>query len=255
MNRLGMDVAQDLIRDRAQGGVEVVVAMSGGVDSGLVAALAVQAVGSRARAVTIQSEFVARQEIAAAKSIAEHVGIRHELLEMHHLESAAVRRNGPDRCYHCKGRVFERLQKKFHDAVLCDGTNGDDDPARPGLKALAERGVMSPLRLAGVTKANIRSAAKVLGLPNWDRPSESCLATRIPVGTELTVKRLDMVAVMENYWRGCGVESLRVGHDDLVATVIYMPEYADIMKKNRERFAELIKGIGLRSFRCTEWNP
>ncbi len=139
------------------------------------------------------------------------------------------------------------------DCIILDGTNADDDPARPGLRAVREFGVFSPLKEVDMTKSDVRATAKSIGLPNWNAPSESCLATRIPIGMPLTADRLEKVNTMELFFHNLGVETLRARHDNLVATVEFLPQYADIMKKNRDSFAALIERIGLRSYEFKEW--
>lgn len=245
-----------LIAERCGDASRVVVALSGGVDSSLVAAAAQQSLGSKVIGVTVQSELIPQRDFTRAVELAEQIGMVHHPLLMQALENKLVRRNNEDRCYHCKKGIFELMVLEYGDDVLIlDGTNADDDPDRPGLRAVGEFGVFSPLKEAGLTKAQVRVLAKQLELPSWNRPSESCLATRIPVGIPLSAKALDRVQVMESFFQNKGVETLRAYHDNLVATVTYMPEYSEIMEKNRDSFAALIKRIGLRSFVFKEWTP
>lgn len=251
-------VAQRLMAaDRA------VIALSGGVDSGLVAAAvhAAHAAGGRrdhhARpvAVTIHSELSAGRDVERAAEVARHIGINHHVIDVRMLDIDAVRRNGPDRCYHCKDAIFALLRRDWGaGCLLVDGTNGDDDPARPGLRAAAEHGVFHPLRQLGIAKARVRELARAAGLPNHDAPSESCLATRLAPGTMLTAGRLDTVRRMEGFWHERGVNTLRARHDDMVATVEYPGQYAETMEQNRDLFCRMIKGIGLESCRFEEWS-
>lgn len=139
------------------------------------------------------------------------------------------------------------------ECLIIDGTNADDDPKRPGLQAVKQFNVFSPLKEQGWGKTKVREVARTIGLPNWNAPSESCLATRIAEGMPLNKARLDMVQVMETFFHQAGVETLRARHDNLVASVEYLPQYADIMNKKRDSFAALIKRIGLRSFEFKEW--
>ncbi len=245
-----------MIVKRCSQAPHVVVALSGGVDSSLVAALAQKALGSKAIGVTVQSELTPQRDFTRAVELAEHIGMVHHPLLMRAMDNKMVRRNNEDRCYHCKKSIFELMVLEYgDDVVIMDGTNADDDPERPGLRAVKEFGVFSPLKEAGLTKAQVRIYAKRLGLPGWNYPSESCLATRVPVGMPLSVKALDRVQAMELFFHSKGVETLRATHDNLVATVTYMPEYSEIMEKNRDSFAALIKRIGLRSYIFKEWTP
>ena len=186
--------------------------------------------------------------------VAEWIGIEHHPLLLRPLEEPGVRNNGPDRCYACKRALFRTLRLEYGDrCLLLDGTNADDDPARPGLRAVRESGVISPLARCGLTKEAVRALAREAGLPNWDRPSESCLATRIPTGTVLTPEALALVEKLETYFHERGIPSLRVRHDNLVATVEYPAQYAEIIEKHRDNFVAETRRIGLRSCRFKEW--
>lgn len=232
----------------------VVVALSGGVDSSLVAHAALAACGDATTAVTVRSEVTPRRDFDRAVRLARHIGLPHAKALVRVLEDRDVVRNGPDRCYYCKRAIFRALRRSYGEhAVILDGTNAEDDPARPGLRAVREFGVLSPLRACGLDKAAIRRLAREVGLPSWDTPSESCLATRLPVGTPLSVEALARVEAMETFFHARGVETLRARHDNLMATVEHLPQYADIMEKNRDSFAALIKEIGLRSAEFKEW--
>lgn len=242
------------IAKRCQGYEVALVALSGGVDSGLVAAAAHAAVGSQSIAVTVSSELTPKRDLDQAKKVAEHIGIHHEVLPVSVLENAAVRSNGPDRCYHCKKLIFRSIFTHYNDSsILLDGTNYDDDPARPGLKAVCEFKVYSPLRDLGLAKEKVRSMAHDLNMPNWNTPSESCLATRIQSGCELSASGLSKVEALESFYHNLGVDTLRVRHDNLVAIVEYEPQYAKIISENRENFMALAESIGMRSCKFKEW--
>ncbi|MDD3310521.1 ATP-dependent sacrificial sulfur transferase LarE [Pseudodesulfovibrio sp.] len=249
-----MDLLQASIADKAGQGGCVVVALSGGVDSSLVALAAFRAVGERAIAVTGDHELVARRELDRAAELAALIGMAHRVLPVEPLDDPLVRGNGPDRCYGCKRALFRAIREALGaDCLVLDGTNADDDPARPGLRAVREWGVVSPLKACGLCKSDVRALARESGLPTWDRPSESCLATRIPTGTPLEPGELALVDRLESFFHARGVESLRVRPDNLMATVEYMPEHSEIVDKLRDNFAAEIEGIGLRSCRFREW--
>lgn len=231
----------------------VVVAMSGGVDSGLVAAAAHAVVGDRCIGVTIHSELTLCHDVEVAASVSKKKDIPHRTLDVSVLGDTAVRANGEDRCYHCKKLLFSRIVREFSGCRLLDGTNADDDPARPGRQAAEELGVFSPLLAAGIGKARVRDLAREIGLPNWGAPSESCLAARIRHGIPLSKEGLDKVRVMEGFFHEAGVPTLRVYHDNLVATVVYLQQYAEIMENQRDNFAALVEKIGLLSFDFKEY--
>ncbi|MEF2230547.1 MAG: asparagine synthase-related protein [Pseudodesulfovibrio sp.] len=252
---MGMDELRSCISGHARGRSPVVVALSGGVDSALVALAARAAAGPGVVAATAGHELVARREFTRAVETAEWIGMEHHPVLLRPLLDPAIRGNGDDRCLACKRALFRTMIMEYGDRCLVlDGTNADDDPARPGLLAVRESGVASPLRECGLTKEAVRALAREAGLPDWDRPSDSCLATRIPRGTPLDAGRLAMVERLESFFHERGVAALRVRPDNLVATVEYLPQYADIMRKYRDDFMAEIKRIGLRSCRFQAWS-
>lgn len=204
----------DLFRQRGP----VAVAFSGGVDSTLALWAAARALGGRALGVSIRSEFICRAERERAERmaafLAEAVGARVAVRGISALSHARLRGNPPDRCYLCKQLVLAEVRAEARAAYgedfrLADGTNADDDPARPGLRAVAEAGALSPLALCGIDKAGVRELARRLGLPNAEDPSNSCLATRVPTGAELTFARLTAIEGMERAARDLGLLDLR----------------------------------------------
>ena len=193
-----------------------VVAFSGGVDSSLVAALAARALGARALAVTAVSPALAAGELEGARAVAAAIGIGHEEITTAELERAGYRRNGPDRCYHCKTELYTRLaalaEKRGYAAVL-SGANADDiGDWRPGLRAAAEQGVFHPLLEAGVGKAEVRLLARELGVPSADKPASPCLASRLPHGTPVEPAALAQVDRAEQALKRLGYRVLRVRH-------------------------------------------
>ncbi|MDR2783773.1 MAG: ATP-dependent sacrificial sulfur transferase LarE [Treponema sp.] len=191
----------------------VAVAFSGGVDSALVCAAAFDALGDKAIAVTIVSPMLPAREIADAKRVAEFIGIEHVLLQSPVIEDD-VASNPVDRCYHCKkhefGAVIDYAKTRRINAVL-DGSNTDDEgDYRPGMKALAELGVISPLRDARLAKPDVRALSKERGLPVWDKPAFACLASRIPYGETIDVEKLSAVERAETVLAETGFRQARV---------------------------------------------
>ena len=250
-----MDALIPLIVGRSNVAGQAVVALSGGVDSGLTAWAAHAALGDAVVATTVVSELTSERERKRAQAVAEHIGIAYRTIEMKVLGNHLIRANQPDRCYHCKRLIFRQLNDVFgSNTLFMDGTNADDDPLRPGLKALREFGVFSPLREAGMGKADIRAMARTVGLPNWNTPSESCLATRIAHGIALSAEGLHIVETLEAHCHGLGVETLRVRYDNLMAIVEYLPQCAEIMLKNHDNVVALAHRIGVRSCEFKEWS-
>ena len=167
-----------------------IVAFSGGIDSTLVAKAAYDALGERAVAVTADSASLAGSEREETLALARQIGIRHVIVQSNELQDERYRANTPLRCYWCKhelaGILTAYARQHGYQAIL-DGNNLDDTrDVRPGRKAMAEGGFRSPLIEAGMTKADVREAARLLGLPNWDKPAMACLASRIPYGSQVT---------------------------------------------------------------------
>jgi uncharacterized protein len=193
-----------------------VVAFSGGVDSSLVAALAAQALGERALAVTAVSPALATGELDGARSVADAVGITHRTITTAELAREGYRRNDEYRCYHCKTELYERLvvlaEREGYAAVL-SGANADDvGDWRPGLHAAAEHGVRHPLLEAGVGKEEVRALARELGVPSAEKPASPCLASRLPYGTRVTPAALAQVDRAEQALKALGFRVLRVRH-------------------------------------------
>ncbi|KUK44294.1 MAG: ATP-dependent sacrificial sulfur transferase LarE [Methanothrix sp.] len=178
----------------------VVVAFSGGVDSSVLAAAARSALGDRALAITVRSELQSRADLANARSVAAEIGIEHLVLEVRALELEGICGNLPLRCYLCKRAMAERLLDEAGSRgikFVVDGTNASDRADdRPGMRALFEAGIRMPLRELGITKGEVRDMARGIGLSNADRPSRSCLATRIE--GPLSPERLSRVEAAED---------------------------------------------------------
>ncbi len=181
---------------------KVMVALSGGVDSALVAYAAYRALGSSAVAVTADYKTLAQEELDSARRVCSEIGIRHVITEYNELENPDFVKNDKDRCFHCRTQLAEHLaeilRKEGADTVV-DGTNVDDlGEYRPGIAALREGGVKSPLVEVGLGKQEIRECARQAGLSVYDRPSNSCLASRIPWGLEVTAEKLARIEKGEN---------------------------------------------------------
>lgn len=191
----------------------VAIAFSGGVDSTYLVTAAAQYAQS-VHAYTIDSAFVPRFELEGAKALTKKIGITHTLLPIDVLQNETVVQNPKDRCYFCKKAVFSTIwkaAKKDGYNLLLDGTNASDDASdRPGMLALAELDVLSPLRLCGLTKSLIRERSRALGLPTWNKPSYACLATRIPTGEPITKEKLERTEWAETYLMGLGLSDFRV---------------------------------------------
>lgn len=191
-----------------------VVAMSGGVDSSLVASLAFSALADRAVAVTLTGPAVAASEVERAGTVARTIGIRHVELPVDPLGRPEYRANGPDRCYHCRSVETESLRafgSRNGSEQYLDGIHVDDlADDRPGLRAMEEARFRHPLLWAGWGKRYVREEARRRGLPNWDLPSDACLASRVFRGEAITPELLRRVEAAESLVRELGFRRVRV---------------------------------------------
>jgi len=200
-----------------------IVAFSGGVDSSLVAAASVRVLGERALAVTAVSPALATGELDGARSVARAVGITHRTITTDELAREGYRRNGEDRCYHCKSELYDRLAALGAGegyAVVYSGANVDDlGDWRPGLRAAADHDVRHPLVESGFRKEDVRRWASALAIPSADKPAMPCLASRLPYGTRVDPVVLAQVDRAELAVRALGYRDLRVRHLGTAARV------------------------------------
>lgn len=202
------------LKELIKGQGRVVVAFSGGVDSTALLVVARES-GVAVTAVTVDSPFMPRRELQSTRDLAGILGVEHLVINKDDDFSKRILANPPDRCYHCKkemfGKIITTVERKYGPCPILDGTNGDDrEEERPGMKALRELGVLSPLRELAVTKEETRFFLRERGLDMWDKPPSSCLATRIPCGEEITSAKLSMVEAAELYLSMCGFRQIRV---------------------------------------------
>ena len=184
---------------------KAILAFSGGVDSTFLLAVLKKDPGREVMAVTVLSPTHPAQESTEARRLARQFSVEHREIRGDEIRLEAFRTNPPDRCYHCKKHLFSKIEeiraREGHEAVL-DGSNADDlFDFRPGLRALQELGVRSPLQEAGLGKAEIRALSREMGLRTWDKPSLACLASRIPYGTEITEEALARIDRCESFLR------------------------------------------------------
>lgn len=199
------------------------VAFSGGVDSSLLVKVCFDLLGQDVLAVTATSESFPERELEAARDMARRIGCRHVVIETHELDLPGFSDNPPNRCYLCKQELFGKI-KQLADRegirVIFDGSNADDQgDYRPGRRAAKEAGVRSPLEEVGLGKKELRSLSRMLGLPNWDRPSFACLASRFPYGTKITGSALRQVEEAEAFLWQLGMRVFRVRHHGTVARI------------------------------------
>jgi uncharacterized protein len=248
-----LSVKYDHLRNILEPLPSLAVAFSGGVDSSLLLAAAVDALGGRVVALTADSPVHPAREIRAAIETGSLLKVRHILVRTDEMDRSAFRANTPDRCYICKKIIFKQLMAAA--AVLgidhvAHGVNLDDfSDYRPGLRAASEMQVISPLVEAGLSKAEIRLLAKSLGLPNWNRPAMACLASRIPYDTALSNSLLARVEAAENLLEDLGFRGGRVRcHGDVARIELATGE--DMARalgdECRKRLVQGIKSAGFK---------
>ncbi len=212
------------------------IAFSGGVDSAFLLYCAKKC-GADVTAYYVKSAFQPQFEFEDAKRIASELEIPLKVIEINILDYEEVKRNDPLRCYYCKRRIFSQIKAQAKSdgySVILDGTNASDDSGdRPGMKALKELKVLSPLRLCGYTKDEIRKQAKNAGLFVWNKPAYACLATRIKPNEEITPNALKLVEKAEMFMMNLGFKNIRVRVSQNEATIILKDNNQELLKEKR----------------------
>ena len=228
----------------------VAVAFSSGVDSTFLLKVAHDVLGDRAIAVTARSCSFPERELKEAAIFAEENGIVHLIVDSEELSIEGFSENPPNRCYLCKHELFSKMKEiadKNGVREVVEGSNMDDlGDYRPGLTAIQELGIKSPLRYAELAKDEIRELSKRLGLPTWEKPSFACLSSRFPYGESISPEKLRMVDEAEQLLLDLGFRQVRVRHHDTLARIeIAEGQFPKIMEKeNRDKIFNRLKEIG-----------
>ena len=228
----------------------VVVAFSGGVDSTLLLSVATDVLGDGATAVTATGAIYARDASESARAVAAAIGVKHVVIPAEQLNIPEFVANTRDKCYHCARHVGQKLLEVAADIGakhVINGENLDDDgDFRPGKRAAKELGIDSPLRDAGFGKTEIIMLARELHLPNWNAPSDSCLATRLQYGLEITAERLSRIEAAESFLRQFGFAQLRVRDSGDTARIeVHKSDFELVMVKDTSaRIVDHLKLLG-----------
>ena len=222
-----MDVALDKKYQRLQDDLRamgsVLVAFSAGVDSSLLLKVASDVLGDRVLGVTGISDSLPEEEKNEAGDLARWMGARHRYIDTEEIHNAQYMENNPRRCYHCRNELYTQMKQVVQQegaAFICEGSIVDDvDDFRPGMLAIREHEVRSPLKDAGFTKADVRALSEHLSLPNADKPSLACLSSRFPYGDHITVEALNQVGQAEAFIRTLGIKQFRVRHHKNLARI------------------------------------
>lgn len=232
------------------------VAFSGGVDSSFLSKVCYDVLGERAIAITVVSPMLPESELKDAMDVSSFIGIKHYFIKDEIIEDK-VAENPADRCYHCKKTEFGNVKKLSEEKgikIIFDGTNLDDmGDYRPGMKAVAELGVISPLKEVGFTKDDIREMSKILNLKTWDKPSFACLASRVPYGEKITVAKLSKIEKSEEFIKKAGFKQFRVrAHEDIARIEIAPEEREKLFNINlMDEISKKLKSYGFK-FVCVE---
>ncbi|WP_066638454.1 ATP-dependent sacrificial sulfur transferase LarE [Desulfolucanica intricata] len=229
---------------------KVVLAFSGGVDSTFLLKVAQEALGDNLKAVTIQAPYIPKWELEEAKQLVAELGVAFEMSEAPIIDE--IRNNPEDRCYLCKKAVFSQIkaiaEREGYPYVI-DGTNFDDlGDYRPGLKALRELNIKSPLLECQLSKQQIRILSKELGLSTWDKPPYACLLTRIPYGTELKEEDFAKIEKAEKFMMDRGFRAVRVRcHDNLARIEVDKKDKGKLFNEQLlEEISDQLKKFGFK---------
>jgi uncharacterized protein len=229
---------------------DAVIAFSGGVDSTFLLKAANEALGDKVLAITVRSPYIPDWEIAEARDFAMKLGVSHLIIDVPVTDE--ILNNPENRCYLCKRFIFEKLReiaagKGFKNLV--DGTNGDDSADnRPGMKALKELNILSPLKEIGFNKQDIRRYSRIIGLPTWEKPAYACLLTRIPYNTPVENDLLRRIEKAEKFLIDLGIKAVRVRvHGDLARIEIDSSLISKIVEENLIKIiSEQLKSFGFK---------
>lgn len=223
IEQLNANEKLDILKENLKKTGSLAVSFSGGVDSTFLLKVAADVLGDQVIAVTARSSTYPEREFKEAEAFARKLGVRHIVIESEELEIEGFSDNPVNRCYFCKHELFGKvvdIAKQYGMRYVADGSNVDDiGDYRPGMQAVKELGVISPLKAAGMTKEDIRILSKDMGLPTWDKQAFACLASRFPYGQKITKEKLDMIDKAEQFLLDLGFRQVRVRHHGDLARI------------------------------------
>jgi uncharacterized protein len=235
---------RDVIREKGS----LVVAFSGGIDSSVIAKVAYEELGERAIAVTIASDTFSKRELDMSRTVAKEIGIKQIIDKVSELDNEDFVRNPADRCYFCKKeemQIMKKVAAELGFKYIAFGVNTSDfGEHRPGIQALNEEGFCQPLVEAGIGKKHIPAIARALGLSNYNMPSTTCLASRIPYGQPITARKLNQVEEAESFLYSLGFRQSRVRHYGETARIEVDDDEIEKVAAHRKEIAGRLKSLG-----------
>lgn len=226
----------------------VAIGFSGGIDSTFLAKVAHDILGKNVLAITMKTEFQTKKEIERAKKIASNIKLHHKIIRLNVLDYKSIKNNPAKRCYYCKKKIYSKIKnvaKKEGFNTILDASNIDDTKDyRPGMIALKELDIKTPLIEAKFNKNEIRELSKLLKLETWDKESNTCLATRIPYNKKITKKKLEKIRKAEEYIKIFKVKNLRVRYHDKIAIIEVDKKDCFKIIKNSEKIKKKLEKIG-----------
>ncbi|MDD3013819.1 MAG: ATP-dependent sacrificial sulfur transferase LarE [Candidatus Gastranaerophilales bacterium] len=234
------------------------VAFSGGIDSTLLAFVSHKISGQNSLIITVNSEFYPVYEHKEAENLAKRYGFNHQFISLSVLDNSEITLNSPVRCKFCKEVILKELIRQAEKQGfknIFEGSNLDDiKDYRPGFEAVKALGVKSPFMETGFTKSDIRELAKILELPNWNKPASACLASRIPYGTAITGEILQKIEKAEDFIRKMGYDGFRIRHHDKIARIeLNQNDLEKFISSHREKVDSELKKQGY-SYICLDLN-
>ncbi len=248
MSTISTEDKYKVLKDNLKELAPFVIAFSGGVDSTFLTAAA-QKAGAEFEAVTVNTPFVPEREIEEVEELVRKLDFKHQQIEIEITELKNAAQNTAERCYHCKKVIFNQILDYADGKTVIEGSNLDDTgDYRPGRRALKELGVKSPLLEASLTKHEIRELSKELGLSTWNKPTLSCLATRVSYDNEITEDRLEKIEIAEELLRRNGFRQFRVrDHNNLARIELSEPDREKILDLNlMDKLSDKLQKLGFQ---------
>ncbi|AJA49365.1 TIGR00268 family protein [Clostridium pasteurianum DSM 525 = ATCC 6013] len=249
---MSIDYKLNMLKDNIRKLKSAAIAYSGGVDSTFLLKVAHDVLGDKVIAVTAKSSTYPEREFNEAKQFAEEIGVKHIVIISEELDIEGFSKNPTNRCYFCKKELFTKIRevaKQNNVEKILDGSNLDDTKDyRPGMEAARELEVVSPLKEANLSKGDIRDLSKSMGLRTWNKPSFACLSSRVPYGSEITMNKLKMIEISEQFLLDLGFHQVRVRHHGDIARIEVSPEEREkfFSIELMDKIADRLKKLGFK---------